>query len=114
MSCIFVTVDQLEQLIFSSPEYDTPSYKVKFDVTYNLDTLASKCVGNFGNILATYNTTIAKKIDALCSLLNPGNFVINSVSSTSLTFKVCISYFALPFGMHCVSNKERKIDTNIA
>ena len=96
MSCIFVTVEQLEQLIVSSPEYDTPSYKVKFDVTYNLDTLAAKCVGNFDNILATENTTIVRKIDALCALLSPGNFVINSVSSTSLAFTVCISYFALP------------------
>ena len=69
---------------------------MKFDVTYTLDLLASNCLENFQNALATGNTTIAKQMDTFCQLLDPGNFVINSVISNSLTFKVCIPYFDLP------------------
>lgn len=75
---------------FFFPEFDTPSYKAKFEVEYSTtDTLASNCKDGFENMLVAHNSTIAKAIDDKCKDLNPlGYFAIRSFSSTTLLFKV--------------------------
>lgn len=72
-------------------EYELPAFLVKFDVTYSLDTLAAQCNQNVDALLKDANTTISSNIDSFCSLLNPGKFIIDSISSSPLTFKVSIS-----------------------
>ena len=71
-------------------EYELPAYFVKFDVTYNLNTLASNCVQNFNALLKDTNATIGSNIDSFCRLLDPGKFIIDSISSSASTFKVSI------------------------
>ena len=72
-------------------EYELPAFLVKFDVTYSLNTLAAKCVQNVDALLKDANTTISSNKESVCSLLNPGKFIIDSISSSPLTFKVSIS-----------------------
>lgn len=75
-------------------EYELPAFVVKFDVTYSLDTLATNCIKNFDALLKDANTTISSNRVSYCSLLDPGEFIIDSISSSSLTFKVsiCLSF----------------------
>ena len=70
-------------------EYEKQVYFVKFDVTYNIGgTLAEGCLDTINKLLSESNATISNKIDTLCSILHPGNFMIESFFSTSLNFKV--------------------------
>lgn len=70
-------------------EYEAPSYKAKFEVEFTTtDTLANNCKDGFEKMLVAQNSTMAKAIDEKCKDLNPGNFAINSFSSTTLSFKV--------------------------
>lgn len=74
--------------------YEILSYKAKLEVMFSTtDIQASDCLIAFENMLAAYNTTIAKAIDDKCKDLRPGDFVIRSVSSKTLFFKVsCLLY----------------------
>ncbi|XP_061175608.1 sushi, von Willebrand factor type A, EGF and pentraxin domain-containing protein 1-like [Saccostrea echinata] len=68
---------------------ESPSYKAKFEVVYDLvDLPASSCLQGFDNSLAVYNTTIAQKVDDRCKDLKPGKFMINSFISTTKAFQI--------------------------
>ena len=61
----------------------------KFDVTYTINGAPpATCLKTFKKLLADTNTTISSNINYLCQLLDPGLFIIESLESSSLTFKV--------------------------
>nr|XP_022304306.1 uncharacterized protein LOC111111552 [Crassostrea virginica] len=73
-------------------KYELPAFVVKFDVTYSLDTLATICIKNFDALLKDANTTISSNIVSYCRFLDPGEFIIDSISSSSLTFKITTTF----------------------
>lgn len=69
--------------------YETPFYMAKFEVRIlTTESLASNCKAGFEKMLALYNTTIAQSIDEKCKDLEPGRFVITSISITAESFRV--------------------------
>lgn len=94
---------QTEWSIFA--EFNLPIFLAKFDVTYTIDgALAATCLAAFKQSLADTNTTISSNIDYFCRLLDPGLFIIESLDSSSLTFKVkqisqegCFTWKSLSF-----------------
>nr|XP_022309274.1 uncharacterized protein LOC111115001 isoform X2 [Crassostrea virginica] len=92
-------------------KYEKQVYFAKFDVTYNIGgTLAAGCLDTFIKLLSESNVTISNKIDALCSLLSPGNFMIDSFFSTSLNFKITTTFRGRFNGLSSDKSRNTCID----
>ncbi|XP_078328865.1 sushi, von Willebrand factor type A, EGF and pentraxin domain-containing protein 1-like [Crassostrea virginica] len=92
-------------------KFNLPIFLAKFDVTYTIDgALAATCLAAFKQSLADTNTTISSNIDYFCRLLDPGLFIIESLDSSSLTFKILTTFRGRFDGFRSHRNRETCIN----